>query len=102
VSVTFFSVLFVARLVFRRTWLAAIIYFVFWGAMFGAGSALRGDWIALAEWLIEVSFLLFMTLRFGLFAAALDNMAVTARDSVSSKSEKVTDRPRVLVDYADV
>jgi hypothetical protein len=32
----------------------------------------------------------------------LDNMAVTARDSVSSKSEKVTDRPRVLVDYADV
>jgi serine/threonine protein kinase len=71
VSVTFFSVLFVARLVFRRTWLAAIIYFVFWGAMFGAGSALRGDWIALAEWLIEVSFLLFMTLRFGLFAAAV-------------------------------
>ena len=71
VASTFFSVLFVARLVFRRTWLAAIIYFVFWGAMFGAGSALRGDWIALAEWLIEVSLLLFMTLRFGLFAAAV-------------------------------
>ena len=71
VSITFFSVLFVARLLFRRTWVAALIYFVFWGAMFGAGSALRGDWILLAEWLIEVSFLLFMTLRFGLFAAAV-------------------------------
>jgi hypothetical protein len=71
VAISFFSVLFVARLLFRRTWVAALIYFVFWGAMFGAGSALRGDWLLLAEWLIEVSFLLFMTLRFGLFAAAV-------------------------------
>jgi hypothetical protein len=31
----------------------------------------------------------------------LDNMAVTARDSVPS-IKNVTDRPRVLVDYADV
>ena len=71
VGISWFAVLLFARVVFRRTWLAAVVYLAVWGLAYGAPRAVAGDWADVLQWCLELGFLLFLTLRFGLFAAGV-------------------------------
>ena len=63
-----FFVFFIVNVMVRRKWLAALVACMLW---FGGNIGVLSDWIAAMQWGLEFVFLLFLTLRFGLFASAL-------------------------------
>ncbi len=70
VSVILFFLLFVSYVALRRKWLAAVVFVVL-GSVALFPIAVGGTWINTLQWLLEIGFLLFLTLRFGLLAAAV-------------------------------
>ena len=70
VSVILFFLLFVSYVALRRKWLAAVVFVVL-GSVALFPTAVGGTWINTLQWLLEIGFLLFLTLRFGLIAAAV-------------------------------
>jgi hypothetical protein len=52
----------------RRTWIAVGLALVLW--LFGNANVLS-HWVDTLQWSLEFAFLLFLTLRFGVFASAL-------------------------------
>ena len=71
VGVPWFAVLLLAKTAFKKTWLAAVTYFVFFVFAINGSRFVEGDWPSVTVWCLEVAFLLFLSLRFGLFAASL-------------------------------
>jgi len=71
VGMAWFTVLLVGKIVFRRTWLAAFVFFLLFGIAVGANYVIEQDWLAITQWCFELGFLLFLTVRFGPFAASL-------------------------------
>ena len=63
-----FLVFFIVNVMVRRKWLAALVACMIW---FGGNTGVLSDWIAAMQWGLEFAFLLFLTLRFGLFASVL-------------------------------
>jgi serine/threonine-protein kinase len=72
VSVILFFLLFVSYAVLRRKWLAAVVYVALGSVLIFPG-AVAGTWINTFQWLLEIGCLLFLTLRFGLLAAAVQS-----------------------------
>jgi hypothetical protein len=70
VSIVLFFLMFVAYVVIRQKWLAAIAYVVL-GTLAIFPGTFQGAWIYVFQWLLEIGFLLVLTLRFGLLAAAI-------------------------------
>ena len=70
VSLVLFFLMFVAFVLLRQKWLAAIAYIVL-GTLAIFPATLQGTWIYVFQWLLEIGFLLLLTLRFGLLAAAI-------------------------------
>lgn len=71
VGVPWFAVLLLAKTVFKKTWLAALSYFFFFAIAINGSRFVEGDWPSVTVWCLELAFLLFLSLRFGLFAASL-------------------------------
>jgi hypothetical protein len=63
-----FFLFFIINVLLRRRWLAALVACIVW---FGGNAGVLSDWIAAMQWGLEFAFLLFLTLRFGLFASVL-------------------------------
>jgi len=70
VSLILFFLMFVTFGLFRKKWLAAVAYVVL-GTLGITPSITEGAWIHMFQWMLEMGFLLFLTLRFGLLAAAI-------------------------------
>jgi hypothetical protein len=71
VGTIWFAVLLFAKALFKKTWLAASSYFLVFGIAIGGSRVVEADWPGATLWCFELSFLLFLSLRFGLFAASL-------------------------------
>jgi hypothetical protein len=63
-----FFLFFIVNVLLRRRWLVALVACMIW---FGVNIGVLSDWIAAMQWGLEFAFLLFLTLRFGLFASVL-------------------------------
>jgi hypothetical protein len=68
VGMGLFLTLFIFNATVRRTWIAAILALLVW---FGGNSGVFLHWMDTLQWGLEFGFLLFLTLRFGVFASAL-------------------------------
>jgi predicted Ser/Thr protein kinase len=83
VGMTWFAVLLLAKTLFKRTWLAAASYFLVFGIAIGASRVMEADWPGATLWCFELGFLLFLSLRFGLFAASLfSTLSLTINRSI--------------------
>jgi hypothetical protein len=71
VAFMFFAVLFAARALFKRHWLAVIVFFAVWGPVNSAAYIADGDWASVVEWSFELGFLAFLIMPYGLFAATV-------------------------------
>jgi serine/threonine-protein kinase len=70
VSLVLFFLMFIAFVLLRQKWLAAIAYIVL-GTLAIFPATFQGAWMYVFQWLLEIGFLLILTLRFGLLAAAI-------------------------------
>jgi predicted Ser/Thr protein kinase len=68
VGMGFFLTLFLCNVVVRRTWIAVIAALVLW---FAGNYGVLSHWMDTMQWGLEFAFLLFLTLRFGIFASGL-------------------------------
>ena len=68
VGMGLFLTLFVCNAMVRRKWIAAILALLLW---FAGNPGVFLDWMDTLQWGLEFAFLLFLTLRFGVFAAVL-------------------------------
>ena len=68
VGMGFFLTLFLCNMVVRKKWIAAIVMSLLW---FAGNPGVLLFWTDTLQWGLEYAFLLFLTLRFGIFAAAL-------------------------------
>jgi len=68
VGMGMFLVLFVMNTVVGRKWIAAVLTMVVW---FGGNLGAVPDWMDTLQWGLEGAFLLFLTLRFGVFASVM-------------------------------
>jgi serine/threonine-protein kinase len=69
VALGLFLMLFALNAALRKKWLAVIIALVLWFA--GNPTTLLSGWMSTLQWALEFAFLVFLTLRFGVFASAL-------------------------------
>jgi hypothetical protein len=83
VGTIWFAVLLLAKTLFKKTWLAAASYLLVFGIAIGSSPVLEADWPGATLWCFELSFLLFLSLRFGLFAASLfSTLSLTINRSI--------------------
>jgi hypothetical protein len=68
VGMGLFLTLFICNTMVRRKWIAAILALLLW---FAGNPGVLLDWKDTLQWGLEFGFLLFLTLRFGVFASAL-------------------------------
>ena len=68
VGMGLFLTLFVCNALVRRKWIATIVALVLW---FAGNPGVFLNWMDTLQWGLEFAFLLFLTLRFGVFAAVL-------------------------------
>ena len=68
VGMGFFLTLFICTIAVRKKWIAAIVMSVLW---FAGNPGVLSYWMDTLQWGLEFAFLLFLTLRFGIFASAL-------------------------------
>ena len=79
----FFFVLLVARAVLKKQWRATVVYLAFWSLVLAAPRVIEGDWVVVIYWIVELSLLLFLMLRFGLLATvAFGTMSIFISRSV--------------------
>jgi len=68
VGMGLFLTLFLCYIVVRRKWIAAILALLLW---FAGNPGVLSHWMDTMQWGLEFAFLLFLTLRFGMFASVL-------------------------------
>ena len=68
VGMGLFLTLFICNTMVRRKWIAAILALLLW---FAGNPGVFLNWMDTLQWGLEFGFLLFLTLRFGVFASAL-------------------------------
>jgi serine/threonine-protein kinase len=68
VGMAIFFFLFVASVILKRKWLAAVATFAF---AVGVNPSIFVSWMNMLQWSLEIGLLLFMTLRFGIFSCVL-------------------------------
>ena len=79
----FFVVLLIARAVLKKQWRATVVYLAFWSLVLAAPHVVEGDWVVVIYWIVELSLLLFLMLRFGLLATvAFGTMSILISRSV--------------------
>ena len=79
----FFFVLLVARAVLKKQWRATVVFLAFWSLVLAAPHVVEGDWVVVIYWIVELSLLLFLMLRFGLLATvAFGTMSIFISRSV--------------------
>jgi hypothetical protein len=71
VTFTFFAVLLAAKTVLKRPWTVVVVLFALWGPVGGATRIVEGDWASVVQWVLEIGFLFFLMMRYGLFAATV-------------------------------
>jgi serine/threonine protein kinase len=68
VGMGLFLTLFICNAIVRKKWIAAILTLSLW---FGGNPSVVSNWMDTLQWGLEFGFLLFLTLRFGVFASVL-------------------------------